>query len=100
MTETQINQTISANLRKLRTNTFKVKGKKKKALTQTDVGKYMNCTFQQIKKKKKGQNVLTGAKLYKLSEFFQIPIGRWFIPIEQFNREITDEAISNVVLDN
>jgi len=104
MTENQINEILASNLRTLRTNTFRLvkakKGLNKKPVTQTQVGKYMNCTFQQIQKYEKGANQLSASKIYKLSEFFEIPVGRWFTPIEQFYKEIEDESSTDVVLDN
>lgn len=104
MTETEINRTIADNLKKLRTNTFRLvkakKGLHRKPISQTQVGKYMNCTFQQIQKYEKGKNQLSASKIYKLSEFFNIPVSSWFSPIEDFYKEIRDENSTDMVLDN
>jgi transcriptional regulator with XRE-family HTH domain len=92
MTETEINQTISNNLWTIRNNTYKlvqVKDKiKKKRLTQTEVGKAINVTFQQIQKFEKGINNIGSAKLKILANFFGLPVGDMYEPIETYHKEI------------
>ena len=92
MTETEINQTISNNLWTIRNNTYKlvqVKDKiKKKRLTQTEVGKAINVTFQQIQKFEKGINNIGTAKLKILADYFDVPVGNMYEPIETYHKEI------------
>lgn len=92
MTETEINQTISNNLWTIRNNTYKlvqVKDKiKKKRLTQTEVGKAINVTFQQIQKFEKGINNIGSAKLKILADYFDVPVGDMYEPIETYHKEI------------
>ena len=104
MTETEINKTIADNLATIRKNTFRmVQGKKKlkrKHLTQTEVGNAINVTFQQVQKFEKGKNNISSAKLKILANFFGVPVGNMFEPMETYYKEIRDEGSNNVVLDN
>lgn len=104
MTITEINKIIADNLKKIRTNTFLYKESyskvRRKCLTQVQVAEAMNCTFQQIQKYEKGTNQVSGAKLKILADYFQVPIQDMYKPINTYYREIGDEGITNVVLDN
>jgi transcriptional regulator with XRE-family HTH domain len=103
MTEQQINETIANNLFLIRNNTFKViHGKKKyrKRLTQTDVGKSIGVTFQQMQKFEKGTNQVSSAKLKLLADFLKVPVQNLYKPIKSYYREIEYENSTDVVLDN
>ena len=103
MTEQEINETIASNLFLIRNNTFKViHGKKKyrKKLTQTDVGKSINVTFQQMQKFEKGTNQVSSAKLKLLADFLKVPVQNLYKPIKSYYREIEYENNNNMVLDN
>lgn len=106
MTETEINQTISNNLWTIRNNTYKlvqVKDKiKKKRLTQTEVGKAINVTFQQIQKFEKGVNNIGSAKLKILADYFDVPVGNMYEPITTYHKEIGEqnENVSNDSMGN
>lgn len=91
-TTTEIHQIISNNLWTIRNNTYKLVQVKdkiiKKRLTQTEVGKAINVTFQQIQKFEKGINNIGTAKLKILANFFDVPVGDMFEPIETYHKEI------------
>ncbi|BAQ86353.1 Predicted transcriptional regulators (HipB) [uncultured Mediterranean phage uvMED] len=61
--ELAFNATVGNNIKYIR---------KSKNLTQSKVGKALNCTFQQIQKYEKGANGISGLKLKKLAEFFEL----------------------------
>ena len=74
---------IGMNLRYLRTRTFKEKKDRFnkliiKRLTQTEVGKCINVTFQSMQKYENAINCLDSVKLYKLSKFFGVPLDFFF----------------------
>jgi transcriptional regulator with XRE-family HTH domain len=104
MTEQEINQTIADNLVKIRRNTYHYKmhmGKlRKKFITQTEVAKKLNITFQQITKYESGQNQVSCAKLKMIADYFDVPIEKFFTPIETYYREFKDENVNHVALDN
>ena len=96
MTEKEIKETISNNLWTIRNNTYKVvqvKDKlKKKRFTQTEVGKAINVTFQQVQKFEKGKNDIGSAKLKKFADYFNIPVGDMYEPILTYYKEIRGDA--------
>lgn len=100
MTEKEINKVIAENLWIIRKNTYRINKGKKRHLTQTEVGKAMNCTFQQIQKYEKGRNQVSSAKLKILADYFQVPVQNMYVPIKTYYKEIENEIISNVALDN
>ena len=78
-----IHKILGANLKYLRTNTFKECKNKKdklvmKPLTQMQLAKFLNVTFQQIQKYENSINGLDAIKIYKLSIFFGIPMEYFF----------------------
>ena len=95
MTEQEINKTIADNLAIIRKNTFKMvqvkKKLKRKHLTQTEVGKAINVTFQQIQKFEKGVNNIGSAKLKILANFFGLPVGNMYEPIATYHKEIGEQ---------
>ena len=53
----------------------------RRGLTQTDLGKVLDVTFQQIQKFERGDNRISGSQLYTLAQFFDVPIGTLFPPL-------------------
>ena len=97
MTEQEINKTIATNLRIIRENTFRHKNSykkiRRKKITQKETAKVLNVTFQQIQKYELGKNEISSAKLKILADFFQVPIQDIYSPIEDYTKELPDEAI-------
>lgn len=56
-----------------------VKLRKEKSLSQTDIAKILDVTFQQVQKYEKGLNRLSAFKLYILSQYFNIPMEYFFV---------------------
>ena len=75
----QLNQHLGKKLRLRRTSL---------GLTQTQVAKAINVTFQQIQKYEKGTNGVSSARLLQLSSFLKVPIKYFFEDYQDF-------AISN-----
>ena len=65
----QLNQHLGKKLRLRRTSL---------GLTQTQVAKAINVTFQQIQKYEKGTNGGSSARLLQLSSFLKVPIKYFF----------------------
>ena len=61
--ELAFNATVGNNIKYIR---------KSKNLTQSKVGKALNCTFQQIQKYEKGANGVSALRLKQLAEFFEL----------------------------
>ncbi len=47
-------------------------------LSQTDVGKMLGITFQQIQKYERGSNRIAASRLFKLSEVLVVPVSYFF----------------------
>jgi transcriptional regulator with XRE-family HTH domain len=45
-----------------------------RSLTQTELGKVLNVSFQQIQKYKTGQNRIAAISLFKLLKYMNIPV--------------------------
>lgn len=78
-----IDKIVGYNLKYLRKNTFKEYMNKKnklamKPLTQSQLAKFLNVTFQQIQKYENNVNGLDAVKIYKLSIFFGVPMEYFF----------------------
>jgi len=100
MTDSEIRNQIGNNLRFLRTRTFKEsKNNKMKHLTQMELAKYLNVTFQQIQKYENGINQISATKLYKLYRFFEIPCEYFFdkrlIENQNFTKLIKENVQQN-----
>ena len=65
----QLNQHLGKKLRLRRTSL---------GLTQTQVAKAINVTFQQIQKYEKGTNGVSSARLLQLANFLKVPIKYFF----------------------
>ncbi len=69
MTEESINKSIGEKLRSLR---------KMKGINQSDIGKILGVSFQQVQKYENGQNRICGAKLKMVADYLQAPITSFF----------------------
>ena len=80
----QLNQHLGKKLRLRRTSL---------GLTQTQVAKAINVTFQQIQKYEKGTNGVSSARLLQLANFLKVPIKYFFEDYQDFtnNAESTPE---------
>ncbi len=72
----QLNQHLGKKLRLRRTSL---------GLTQTQVAKAINVTFQQIQKYEKGTNGVSSARLLQLSGFLKVPIKYFFEDYQDFS---------------
>lgn len=48
------------------------------SLSQSDLGRALNLTFQQIQKYEKGANRISASKLWDIARFFKVEIGYFF----------------------
>jgi len=80
----QLNQHLGKKLRLRRTSL---------GLTQTQVAKAINVTFQQIQKYEKGTNGVSSARLLQLANFLKVPIKYFFEDYQDFasNQEATTD---------
>jgi len=72
----QLNQHLGKKLRLRRTSL---------GLTQTQVAKAINVTFQQIQKYEKGTNGVSSARLLQLASFLKVPIKYFFEEYQDFS---------------
>jgi len=85
----QLNQHLGKKLRLRRTSL---------GLTQTQVAKAINVTFQQIQKYEKGTNGVSSARLLQLANSLKVPIKYFFEDYQDFasNQEaVTDNKNLN-----
>ena len=52
-------------------------------MSQTDLGKALGVTFQQIQKNERGVNRIGASRLYQLSHVLDVPVGYFFDGIEE-----------------
>jgi transcriptional regulator with XRE-family HTH domain len=52
--------------------------RKAKHLSQTDLGRGVGVTFQQIQKYENGANRVGSSRLLKIAEFLDVPVSRFF----------------------
>ena len=81
----QLNQHLGKKLRLRRTSL---------GLTQTQVAKAINVTFQQIQKYEKGTNGVSSARLLQLSSFLKVPIKYFLKIIRIFHQKMTTNQSS------
>ena len=81
----QLNQHLGKKLRLRRTSL---------GLTQTQVAKAINVTFQQIQKYEKGTNGVSSARLLQLSSFLKVPIKYFFEDYQDFSSTNESNATS------
>ena len=72
----QLNQHLGKKLRLRRTSL---------GLTQTQVAKAINVTFQQIQKYEKGTNGVSSARLLQLASFLKVPIKYFFEDYQEYS---------------
>ena len=82
----QLNQHLGKKLRLRRTSL---------GLTQTQVAKAINVTFQQIQKYEKGTNGVSSARLLQLSSFLKVPIKYFFEDYQDFASSSEDNPSSS-----
>ncbi|MCK6418179.1 MAG: helix-turn-helix domain-containing protein [Alphaproteobacteria bacterium] len=68
-------------------------------LSQEDVGTALEMTFQQIQKYELGKNKISASAIYRLSQFFKIPISHFYKGIEQKTQQQRHIAESLYALD-
>lgn len=56
-------------------------------LSQTDLGRAMGVTFQQLQKYEKGENRIAASRLYKAATTLDVPVGWFFEGLAQASRE-------------
>jgi DNA-binding XRE family transcriptional regulator len=74
---------LGNNLKFIRKRTFReVLGRTNKlvlrAITQKELGQYLNVATQQVQKYEANINRMDSVKLYKLSKFFEVPMELFF----------------------
>ena len=52
--------------------------RKAKRLSQTELGKHVGVTFQQIQKYEKGVNRVSSGRLQQIAQFFEVPMSALF----------------------
>ena len=67
-------------------------------LTQTNVGKLINTSFQQVQKYEKGTNGVSSLRLLQLSNYLKVPISYFFEDFSEYliNIERSKEGHMNV----
>ncbi len=84
----QLNQHLGKKLRLRRTSL---------GLTQTQVAKAINVTFQQIQKYEKGTNGVSSARLLQLSSFLKVPLKYFFEDYQDFSQNSEENMSSKDV---
>ena len=84
----QLNQHLGKKLRLRRTSL---------GLTQTQVAKAINVTFQQIQKYEKGTNGVSSARLLQLSSFLKVPIKYFFEDYQDFStNDVSNQSSKDI----
>ena len=81
MERSELKILMGKNLRFLRTNTMIETEDKKAILNQTELGKFLGITEQQLGRFELSKNELSAVQAYKLSRFFGIEIEELFNPL-------------------
>jgi transcriptional regulator with XRE-family HTH domain len=68
-------------------------------LTQKNIAKYLNITFQCVQKYEKGQIALSLYNLYKLASLFNVDINYFLQDINKENETISKNNIQNIHLE-
>ncbi len=63
-----------------------------KKLSQTDLGKLVGLTFQQIQKYENGANRIGASRLWHLSQILELPVSYFFEGLESGKRVDADDA--------
>ena len=75
----------------------KIKSRRHKlGMSQTDLGKKIGVTFQQIQKYEKGSNKIVASKLFNLAYQMEVPITYFFegLKDKDFQEDISNEILS------
>ncbi len=62
---------------------------------QSDLGRALGLTFQQIQKYEKGANRISASKLWDTAQFFGVDIGEFFKGLERGDATATSSAAAN-----
>jgi transcriptional regulator with XRE-family HTH domain len=81
-------------LRNIIANNLKIIRKQNK-LSQKEVALKLNCTFQQVGKYEKATNTLSSIKLKKLADMFNLPVERFYFPIETVKAQTQEIKIAH-----
>ncbi len=63
-----------------------------KKLNQTDLGKLVGVTFQQIQKYENGKNRMGASRLWHISQILELPVSYFFEGLESGKRLDADDA--------
>ena len=63
-----------------------------KNISQTQLGEAVGLTFQQIQKYEKGYNRIGASRLWKLSQFLELPVSYFFEGLESGTRLTADDT--------
>ena len=69
----------------------------KAGISQTDLGRHLGITFQQIQKYEKGINRIGSSRLQKISELLNIPVAALFDDLPGAKRNGTDNPMNEFV---
>lgn len=61
-------------------------------LTQSDLGRALGITFQQVQKYETGANRVSASKLWLTAEFLGLPVNAFFPPMDDVAEEAAPEA--------
>tara|TARA_R100000988_G_C3992840_1_gene163845 strand:+ start:224 stop:646 length:423 start_codon:yes stop_codon:yes gene_type:complete len=90
---------IGCYLKKKRLDYKKTDNRGISRLTQAELGKVLNVTFQQIQKYEKGQNSVPVWKLYQLSKYLKFDIGHAIVSSannEHYPKYLVDSKVIEV----
>jgi transcriptional regulator with XRE-family HTH domain len=68
-----------------------------KGLTQTELGKSIGVTFQQVQKYEQGANRVGGGRLYKIADVLQVPISAFFEGADHAKRKVRESPLALLV---
>lgn len=91
-TQAEIDAHIGARIREAR---LLMKGEDGTAMTQTELGKAVGVSFQQIQKYENGTNRIMGSRLWSIASVLNRPISYFFEGLDQTDQrpDISDSAI-------
>jgi transcriptional regulator with XRE-family HTH domain len=69
----------------------------KVGISQTDLGRHLGITFQQIQKYEKGTNRTGSGRLQKIAELLNIPVAALFDDLPGAKRNCTDNPMNEFV---
>lgn len=64
-------------------------------MSQTDLGKQIGVTFQQVQKYEKGSNKIVASKLFDLAKIMDVPIGYFFEGVNN-NLPMQEDKVSDL----